>query len=281
MKNTIKIFIALFASATLLNSCVVDDSVDVNFDQSDYVIGFKSDLAAESFFEDIGPVQKSYPIDVLGGQDNRLLDEPITVNFEIDPASTATQGQEFNFLTEGTSLTIPAGSDFVGFPLEILTGGLNPTEPTVLILKLTSTNSEGSVISSLNNTLQITFVGCQSTVDEFQYQVTTIRQSDNAVVKSGIESIEEISVNFFRTESTGEFGPDSDFGPIAAQNGFTFTDICGDITVASQNLASAFSNQVSGSGTVDPVTGDIVFNISIAPLFGADSVSYIQTYEKL
>ncbi|MGX1023168.1 hypothetical protein [Psychroflexus sp. MBR-150] len=280
MKNTIKIFVTLFISATLLNSCVVDDSVDVKYNQSDYVIGFKSDLAAESFFEDIGPVQKSYPIDVLGGQDNRLLEEPITVNFEIDPASTATQGQEFNFLTEGTSLTIPAGSDFVGFPLEILTGGLNPDEPTVLILKLTSTNSEGSVISSLNNTLQITFVGCQSTVDLYDYQVTTVRQSDNALVKFGVESLEQLEVNFFRTESTGPYGPDSAGGPIASQNGFTFTDICGDITVSKQGLANGtYSNQVYGSGSVDPETGNIQITVTIE--FPSGNQTYIHTYEKL
>lgn len=280
MKNTIKTILGLLFFTTLLNSCLVDDDIDLRLDQSPLVIGFKQAVAAESFFEDIGPVQKSYPVDVLGGEDGTLLEESLTINFEIDPSSTATEGQEFNFVDNSGTLTIPAGGDFVGFPLEILTGGLDPDAPTVLILKLTSSTGN-SVISSLNDTLEITFVGCQSTVNEFQYQVTTIRQSDNAVVKAGVESISELDVNFFKTESTGEFGPDSSFGPIAAENGFEFVDICGVITVNSQNLVGAFSNQVSGSGEVDPETGDITFNISIAPLFDADSVSYISTYEKL
>lgn len=282
MKKTIKTIIGLLLFTTLLNSCVVDDTADVRFDQSPRVIGFKNDVAAESFFEDIGPVQTNYPVDVLGGEDGTLLEEDLTFNFEIDPASTATEGQEFNFVDNSGTLTIPAGKDFVNFPLEVLTGGLDPNAPTVLVLKLTSTNSDNSVISSLNDTLEITFVGCQSTVNESQYQVTTIRQSDDLLVKSGVESISMVDVNVFKTESTGPFGPDSAGGPIGPNpddQGFVFRDICGDITIDSQNLVGAFSNQVSGSGIVDPDTGDITFTVFIT--FGEDIETYIATYEKL
>lgn len=264
----LKFILPALAFLLTATSCVIDDEVDQQYEQSPYVVGFLNDFAAESYFEDEGVVEKNYAVDILGGSDGSLPTEDIVVSYEIDPASTATEGQEFNFVDNSGTLTIPAGSTFANFPLEINTGNLDPNEPTELILNLTGTNSDNAVVSALNDQFSITFVGCQSTVDENTYVVNTYRVSTGALVKSGIENITMNSVNDFRTMSTGAYGPDSAGGPIAPPanyNGFNFIDICGEISVPSQNLGGYYSNQVFGSGSVDADGNiEIIYTITFA-----------------
>lgn len=286
--RTLKIIFSSIVLSFLAVSCIVDDETDVNFGEGPYVIGFENALAVESYFTDEGTITKQYPLNVLGGSDGSPTEEDITVTYEIDPASTATEGVEFDFVTTGGTLTIPAGQSFVNFPLKINTGNFNLTEKTELILKITATNSDNAVVSALNNTLAITFVGCLSTLDQNTYVVTTVR-GDGAVVTNGVtETLTLIDVNTFRTESVGAFGPSSAGGPIsppANYNGFIFSDICGEITVQSQNLGGYYSNLVFGNGTatvpdgtVDPATGDIIISYTIT--FAAGNQTYVSTYVK-
>jgi hypothetical protein len=281
MKNTLKILFLFIIGSTILKSCIVDDEIDLKLDESPYVIGFKNDLAAESYFEDLGIITAEYAIDVLGGQDGRLIENDIQISYEVSSESTATEGEEFNFVNNSGTLTIPAGQEFTNFPLEINTGSLDPNAPTELIIKLVATSDDGSIVSSLNDELAITFVGCQSTVDEPEYLIETLNASGQ-VVTSGTESIRFIDVNVFKTGSSGPFGPNSSQGTAGSSDtGFTFTDICGDITISSQNLVGLYSNQTSGSGQVDPETGDITMTVIISPLFGEDQAIYQTTYTKL
>ncbi len=276
MKN-IKSILPAFVLLLFASSCVVDDEVDTSFGESPYVIGFKNAVAAESYFSDEGAVLKNYAVDILGGADGTPAEQDIVVSYEIDAASTATEGQEFNFVDNSGTLTIPAGSTFANFPLEINTGSLDPNEPTELILNLTEVSGPPSVISALNDQLSITFVGCQSTVDEHTYMVTTTRLADGFVEKTGLETITMTSVNNFVTESTGPFGPDARRGSIADINGFNFNDICGAITVPKQGLAdNSYSNEVAGTGSVDPETGTITINYYI--MFSGTPERYQSVY---
>ncbi|HET8886495.1 MAG TPA: hypothetical protein VFM70_09125 [Salinimicrobium sp.] len=265
MKKLKLIFPALIL-AVFATSCMVEDET-VEYDQSPYVVGFKNAVAAESYFVDEGAVLKNYAVDILGGDDGTPAEEDITVTYVIDPASTATEGQEFNFVDNSGTLTIPAGATFANFPLEINTGNLDPNVPTELILNLTSTSSDNAVISALNDQLSITFVGCQSQVDEFTYDIATTRLSDNGLMAVSTETITMTTVNNFFTMSTGPYGPIAGNyagGNIAAENGFHFVDICGEITINSQGLANnSYSNQVFGSGSVDPDTGVITLTYTI------------------
>lgn len=279
MKNS-KIVITALIVSLFATSCLVDDEA-VEFADGPYIVGFKNDVAAESYFADQGPVTKTYPVDILGGADGTATEEDIVINYEIDPSSTATEGQEFNFVDNSGSLTIPAGSSFTEFPLQINTGGFDPNEPTELILNLTSTTSDGAVVSSIDDQLAITFVGCQSNVDDFTYEVTTIRESDQAQLKKGIETLTMPEVNNFVTQSTGGYGLDAVGGslvPPANRDGFLFNDICGDITIPEQSLGDLYSNLVYGSGEVDPETGDISLRYAIE--FDGEPSWYVSTFVK-
>ncbi|MAS21293.1 MAG: hypothetical protein CMF34_13730 [Leeuwenhoekiella sp.] len=270
MKNIKLILTAVFV-ASMVTGCLVDDEENTSFAESPYVIGFETSFANESYFEDLGVVEANYPLNVLGGGDGTPIENDIVVNYEIASSSTAVEGQEFDFVDNSGTLTIPAGSTFVNFPLNINTGNFDPNTPTSLILKLTGTNGDSSVISELNDELAITFVGCQSQLNQYTYQVTTTRDADGGVENSQLETISLLSVNTFRTATVGPFGPGARRGDIGGTNGFTFEDVCGTITISSQNLVSLYSNQVYGTGEVDPETGNITFKYAItfsgAPTF--------------
>lgn len=282
MKNLKIILSALFVSL-LATSCLVDDEADNSFENSPAVVGFKSGVAAESYFEDIGAIERTFPVDLLGnGGNGELPNEDIVVSYEIDDASTATEGLEFNFVDNSGTLTIPAGSTFANFPLEINTGSLDPDAPTRLILNLTGTSNDNSTISQQNDQLAITFVGCQSQLDQFTYNVTTTRVSDGALMAVAEETIVMESVNVFSTESTGPYGPNtteyaSSQNPIAPESGYTFTDICGEITIEDQGLAmNTYSNQVYGSGEVDPETGN--FTVTYTVTFASGNQTYVSEF---
>ncbi len=281
MKN-IKILLFAFVASIFASSCLVDDDVAREFDESPAVVGFKSKLAAENYFSDQGAILTNYPVVLLGnGGDGTYPNEDIVVAYEIDANSTATEGQEFDFTDNSGTLTIEAGSGFANFGIDINTGNLDPNVPTELILNLTEVVQGEAVISSLNNTLAITFVGCQSDLNEYTYNVTTIRLDDGALMGSDEENIMEIGVNNFKTESTGPYGVGNyaggDIG--GGENGFTFIDICGQITISSQNLVGAYSNQVFGAGSVDPETGIITMTYTIT--YGPDSSVFESVYEPI
>ncbi|MBQ0769829.1 MAG: hypothetical protein KBT58_11085 [Bizionia sp.] len=276
MKN-IKILLLVLTLSALNFSCLVDDEDEgglQGIENSAYLIGFAKKTENESYFVDEGAIVKNYPVSILGGNAGNPTTSDVAVTFTVDPSSTAVAGNEYNLTT--SSFVIPAGANYGTIPVTINTGGLDPDAPTFLKLNLTS--STGSVISDLNDSLTINFVGCQSEVDTFTYAVTTIRISDGGLMNSQLENITMESVNVFRTATVGPYGPGAAGGSIGGTEGFTFNDVCGEITVESQNLVSLYSNQVFGSGSVDPVTGDIEITYTIT--FGSGDRVFTSTYVK-
>lgn len=268
MKNFKKLSVLLLAMLVSV-SCIVDDENDNGFQSSIYTVGFSKNTAVETYFEDEGVVLSKYPLDVLGGNSGINTSSDIIVNYVIDPASSATEGVEFDFVDNSGQLTIPAGLSFTEFPLNVNTGNFQPDAPTKLILQITSTNTANSNVSTVNDILEITFVGCLSNLAG-DYNVTTLRLSDNTTFNIGQSTVTETSVNNYVMPTTGQFNLPT-----------TFNVICGEIIIESQNLGGQFSNQVEGSGSVDPITGDLIINYTITPLFSDPFVAYKSTYIRL
>jgi hypothetical protein len=189
MKN-IKLILFVVALATLNFSCIVDDTTGEDqlnaFGESSYIVGFKSGNAVLTYFNDVGVVRREFPIELLGGLTGFASDSAINISYEVDASSTAVLGQEFNFVSNTGTLELAAGDTFVNFPLDVNTGSLDPDAPTTLILNLTATDTSNSVVSSNNQTLVITFVGCQadlagtySVTNDFCGSVTTTTISAN------------------------------------------------------------------------------------------------------
>lgn len=119
-------------------------------------------------------------------------------------------------------------------------------------------------------------VSCSSDLAAM-YNLTLVRD-DGASWNRPTEVIFETGVGEYQTTTTGGWAP----GAYSATQGYTFTDICGALTVASQQLFQGmFSNEVVGteSGSVDGVTGNLSVTYQID--FSAGPSVYTGTYVKL
>ncbi|NIK91217.1 hypothetical protein GZ212_03550 [Mangrovimonas sp. CR14] len=252
MKN-FKLLTLLLVSALFSVSCIVDDE-DETLDamaNTPYVVGFKTASFTESYFSDEGPIESYYPLNLIGGMDGTPSASNIVVNYSVNPASSATEGVEFDFMDNSGTMTIPAGQRFDEFGIYINTGNLNPTEPTRLILDLEGVASNNATISSFNTTLTITFVGCQSELGGQNYLVTGTR-SDGASFSMGVEPLEEVGVNTFHTLTTGHWAA----GSLQPDHGFSFVDVCGELSILpDQYLMNAYSNTWGGVQYPDASSG--------------------------
>jgi hypothetical protein len=240
MKN-IKLIIVLLAISFTSVSCLVDDEVDVDFSNSPYIVGFPSSQTLQSYFEDVGPVVVDIPVNVLGGNSGMLLSTPLTVNYTVDPMSTAVEGNEFSLT--GSSFDIAANTEFGILPLTVNTGGLDPDNPTTLILKLTS-SSEGGTISGPNDTYTITFVGCQSDM------AGTYSNPDLPSGAMGVTEFTELAPNTYRIGGLPGIG----FGGVDPVY-FDFTNVCGEINIVSWQLGTL----ATSTGSVDE-NGAVTFD---------------------
>ncbi len=102
--------------------------------------------------------------DVVQVQVNRVSTsstEPITVNIEADPTSTAVEGVHYRLASK--TIVINPGEFVVNFPVTVLTGNITPAETPNLVLKIGS--ATGANVSSQYNDLTVRIrVICPSTL---------------------------------------------------------------------------------------------------------------------
>ena len=267
----IKLLFTLMTVALLSVSCLVDDENDTGFQSSPYIVGFEVQTATNSYFEDQGVVTVEYPVSLLGGQSGVMPTMDINVNATVNTAmSTATQGVEFDLPL--SSLTLPAGSVFAQFPVDINTGSFNPDEPTSVFIDLT-TDTAGTVVSQINKTIEIKFVGCLATIEMYDYATTfdyTNLDGDFFDdVDAGVQSFTPVDgvPNNYGTDSTPPWGP----GQLApGADAYFFEVICGDVFIQTQNLGNYWANTVEAlagatnpAGYVDETTGDVFISYKV------------------
>lgn len=270
-----KKLMSLLVVASAFLACTDDDiRTEHQLSNGPKVVGFATSLATVEYFTDEGVVLREFPMSLIGNGNGQLPTSDIEVTYEVDPASTATEGVEFDFADTSGRIVIPAGGTFGNFPINVNTGQLNPTEKTQLILNLTS-SSDGSVIGSQYDQLKITFVGCQS---QLQGSYTMVCTTTAGTRTRTDEVISVSGINTFKTRYIGRY-TFATFTP----PGYTFVDICGEIAVPDQNLGQ-YSNQIYGidaygdgvDGIVTSATQfEVKHNITFAA--GDQTQNYIYT----
>ena len=278
MKKIILLAAIAFASF----SCNTDDSNldDENFINSPQVIGFSGKFETVAYFADEGAVSREFPVDVINMGAGNPNSEDITVTYSVDPSSTAVEGQEYSFIDNSRQVVIPAGGSFGMLPLTINTGQLNPTQKTQLIINLTAVDKDGFVIAEQQKQFKVIFVGCQSQLAGLYTVVVT--RNDGIVRTYTAETVDLVSVNYFKTRTTGTWAAGG--LPCGCDQGYNFTDICGDITVAEQGLAQGYySNVVKGlttDGTDGFVTDNNNFQVKYEVSFAAGNRTYTNVYTR-
>ncbi len=242
-----KILTLMIVVATAF-ACTDDDiRTEQNLASGPKVVGFTPSFQTVTYFADEGVVLRKFPLDLIGMGNGQYSETDIEVSYEVDPASTASDGVEFNMVETTGKIVIPAGASFGEFPIEVNTGQLNPTSKTELILNLT-TSSPGSTVGAQYSQLKIIFVGCLSQLAGNYQKVTTWNNGANSFTRTN-EVFTLVDVNKFRTRYVGNWNIGT-FTP----EGYEFVDICGEITVLDQNLGQ-YSNEVKG-GVDDDVPND-------------------------
>ena len=276
-----KKIIVLLALAVVGISCSDDSNLpDASFGDTPRVVGFLKTTQNVPFFEDEGVVLKEFPFDVLGTGDGAPYNEDITLTYAVNSSSTAVAGLEYDWVNTSSTVTIPAGQSFGLLPLNINTGNFNPTAKTSLVLDITAVDKEGFVISNQNKQVTINFIGCLSLL-EGMYTVVVTR-GDGATVTRANENVSYQDVNYFRTTTSGLYTV-AQLAPPAPYAGYNFTDICGDISVESQNLGGAYSNLLRGLSTTGE-DGEVLnanqFKVTYEITFAAGNQTYTGVYTR-
>lgn len=275
-----KKIIVLLALAVVGFSCSDDSNLpDASFGDTPRVVGFLKTTQNVPFFEDEGVVLKEFPFDVLGTGDGAPYNESITLTYAVNTAATtAVAGVEYDWVNTSSTVTIPAGQSFGLLPLNINTGNFNPVAKTSLVLDITAVDQDGFVISNQNKQLTINFIGCLSLLEGLYTVVVT--RGDGVSATYTNETVTLVDVNYFKTRTTGTWAA----GAIAPDQGYNFTDICGDISVASQSLAQGYySNTVKGL-TTDGTDGEVIdannFKVTYEISFAAGNQTYTNVYTR-
>jgi hypothetical protein len=248
----------LFISITSCDGGIGDaPTAGSDLTNSALIVGWGNPIVTESYFQDIGILNNTYPINILGGGSGQPTTSDITVTISVNAAeTTATEGNEYTL--PNTTVTIPAGQTIGQVPVNVNTGAFNLTQPTKLVLDATITQN-GVVVSQTEGVQVINFVGCKSTLADYDYEVT-ITSSSGSVYGPHIEPLTMESVNSFLTYSAGTWDP-----PLNPGHGVRFGDICGTLTMpAHQGLVDIYSNDVTpkGTATVD-ANGNFTLNYTI------------------
>jgi hypothetical protein len=272
-----KKIIALLTLAIVGISCSADSNLpDAQFGNTPRVVGFLKTTQNVPFFFDQGVVRKEFPFDVLGTGTGAPYNSAITLTYTVDPSTTAVVGDEFNWVNAASTVVIPAGQSFGMLPLDINTGNFDPIAKTSLVLNISAVDQDGFVISAQNKQVTINFIGCLSELAGTYTVVVT--RGDGVVRTYTNETVELVDVNYFKTRTTGQWAA----GTIAPDQGYNFTDICGDISVGLQHLAQEYySNTVTGL-TTDGTDGEVLtatsFQVTYEISFAAGNQTYTNVY---
>lgn len=178
----------------------------------------------------------------------------VTVEISVDPTSTAVSGVHYSLGT--TSVTIPANTWTVNFPVTILTGNIDPSEAPVL--KLLISSASGAEVSKAYGDLAINIrVVCPSAIskdtDVWTASTSTIYGNFTKDVTfkplgNGLYVVSDISAGLYAA-----------FGFDQTQE-VVYGDNCGKITFVREGLNQfAISNPASGEtvGAFDPATNTV------------------------
>lgn len=228
----------------LSTSCLVDDEVKTDvLKETPLVIGFSNTTASFSYFQDIGIVEREVPVEVIGGQAGFTATD-VQATFEIDPSSTAVEGQEFT-LPEGKTIKFSANRDLTFLKIGVNTASLNPTSATFVKLNIVAT--DGLVADAVKKSVVVSFIGCKTKVMAGSYNNPTLP----TIVSGSNADIVEIEPNTFET-----IFPRYTLGGNLIK--FQFNDTCGELMITGSSISDRLAI-TADSAVFDEANNTITF----------------------
>lgn len=232
----IKLFLALTLGSLISFSCVVDDNVEQIGGGSSVVVGFTTATLSPSFITDGEVKPYSIPVDVIGGNQGLPSSANVTVTWEFDATSTATEGVEFDFISDASTVVIPAGSLSTIIPITVNTDALVVGDDKTVVINLTSVVSDNGVILATNRskvTVNLVAACFSDLAGEYYWNYTT---------GPAYFTISELSPGVYEA---------SQFPFFTAIYWFEFSDVCDVLTMTTWQFQAA--NPLYGTTTAMPI----------------------------
>lgn len=159
--NKLYTFLAVSVAALTTTACFDDPGTETlyNGNMVEFNAGNIPNGITSSFIR-----LNSTQTDVIQVQINRVstsATDPITVNIEADPTSTAVEGVHYSLASK--TIVINPGEFVVNFPVTVLTGNMTPAELPNLVLKIVSAIGAGVSTNYNDLTVRIRVI-CPSTL---------------------------------------------------------------------------------------------------------------------
>lgn len=266
MKNIKSYLFVVFASFAMTSCLVDDDTITGDYNQSPNMVGFTSAKATASFAADEEPHNFVIPMSVVG-PNMRAINEPTVVQISVDPSSTAIAGTHFSL--DQTTITLSPDNNSIGnLNLTVLTEGIEPpleVSPYVILNVTSVSGGNGAIVNGRTGQIKVTInylcnsdlAGSYSVVTHYVYASGGIDTFINST-----DNINALGSGQYRTENVGHWTQ----AALGGTPGFSFSDVCDQITIPQQNLVDLYSNLVEGAlgaSNVNPDTGVIYFEYSV------------------
>jgi hypothetical protein len=277
--KTLKYFLILILGIGMFNSCLFEDTAEIleQNGQGPNIGGFEQARTTISAIADGEEYKFDLKVKVFGPTSMNLTND-VTLTIAADPSSTAVQGKHYRI--DNPNVTLSPGQNMLGFfKITMLTEGIETplAKSPVLVLNVTQVTGDPMVLNS-GKPISITMnYACPSFL-EGTYDVTTeyTGYDGSVTILEWTETITNTGIGEYRTGRVGHWTQ----AQLGGTPGFTFTDVCGQISVAGQNLVDLYSNWVEGTdfGSVDEETGNLYIEYSICVPTGCRY--YKSTYVK-
>lgn len=280
MKNIFKT-VFLLLTLSFASSCDVGKGDELNYGNGPYVAQFTSATKTGFFLKDNSEVFTfDVPVEIVGGN-GLSLPADTSLSYSVDTAaSTAVEGTHFTFVNPGNSSLIPAGSTFAPIKIKVYSANLDSVNPPVLVLKLTSaTSGVSNIVTSGNKgSISITLQGTCTSALAGKYSLVTTRLSSGVNYVFTTDTFIQTAPGTYDTTYIANYtcagqapaaSGNSTQLPAGVRSGYTFKDVCNKMTVETQKLASAFTNEVRQSAAQNamslrnPSTGVITIYYSV------------------
>lgn len=240
MKN-LKYLLFLIIGVAFLGSCEYEErDVDMIKDSSPNFVTYEKLSQTVANLAD----GKEYTFEVMVKVDGPTVAEmsgDIQVELGVDaPNSTAVEGTHVKLANKTVTLT-KANNYLAKVEITHLTAGQTAPQSKLLALKIASVSSSENVIASGKNSKVTLNYSCPSYLAG-TYTVTVLRDGAQITPYSTVV-ITETGLGEYRTDEVGHW-PQASLG---GNPGFTFTDVCGELSIPQQNLVDLYSNQVQGT----------------------------------
>lgn len=261
--KTLKYILLFLLNVSLFNSCLIDNATDIDLnDKGPNLAGFEQTRTTFAAIAD----GEEYKFDLkvkVAGPTWQEVTNGVTLTVSVDPSSTAIQGKHFKL--SNPTITLLPGNNMLGLlTFTMLTKGIQtPLDVSpVVVLKVTQVSGDSKVINS-GKPISITLsYACPSFLDG-NYNVTTIYTATTGAVSTlkWTDVIKKTGIGEYRTSMVGHWSQ----AALGGTPGFTFSDVCGQLSVPEQNLVDLYSNLVTGTafGKADPVTGNLYIEYSV------------------